>query len=247
MTNVTKYLIPIISLALAGCSAGGGRPTTTTAVSGPVSEANTVRNAALPGPTGSDTGTEAQPYRVGALDILTIDVYGLPEFAARDFQADASGRIAFPLVGTIEAAGKTPIELAEVIRGRLRQNYIRDPKVTVNVKEINSRVVTVDGQVREPGVYPVVADMTLLRAIASARGTTDNARQSNVLIFRTVQGQKLAGIYDLRAIRRGTYEDPRVYPNDVVVVSDNQARRLLGSSLGIFSALASPILILLTR
>lgn len=201
----------------------------------------------LPAPTVADLRGGERAAVIGPLDKLTVDVYGIPELAQREMQADAGGRILFPLAGEVEVSGKTATEVAAEIRTRLRRKYIRDPQVTVNLKETISQIITVDGEVREPGSYPVIGRMTLLRAIATAKGTTEFARQGRVLVFRTVNGQRLAGLYDLKAIRQGVYNDPDIYVNDVVVVGDNAARRLLRDALGIFPVVSTPLILLLTR
>jgi polysaccharide export outer membrane protein len=103
-------------------------------------------------------------------------------------------------------------------------------------------VVTVDGEVRQPGVYPVAGPMTLMRAIARAQGTTEYARTSFVVLFRTVNGRQLAALYDVRAIRLGAYEDPPVYPQDLVVVGESQARRLFPQIIQGVGLLLSPLI-----
>ena len=69
--------------------------------------------------------------------------------------------------------------------------------------------------------------LTLMRAVAQAKGVNEFARLNDVVVFRTVKGQSLAALYDLDAIRDGTYADPRIYPADVVVVGDTAATRRL--------------------
>ncbi|WP_204301713.1 SLBB domain-containing protein, partial [Stenotrophomonas maltophilia] len=73
------------------------------------------------------------------------------------------------------------------------------PQVVVNIKSSVSQVATVDGQVVEPGLYPVTNQMTLMRVIASAKGLTEFARQEDVVILRTVNGQRMAGLYNIDA------------------------------------------------
>jgi polysaccharide export outer membrane protein len=206
-----------------------------------------VQGADLPPPTRLDQSSTDRAYLIGPFDKLMIDVYGVEELSKKEVQADASGRISFPLAGEIEAAGKTPAELASLIEGRLRGNYVREPQVTVNLVETVSQVVTVDGEVKEPGLYPVIGKMTLMRAIARARGTTEYAQQSHVVVFRTVENKEMAALYDLRAIRRGYYSDPEVYANDVVVVGESQARRIFSSVLQGSGLLTAPIIALVQR
>lgn len=160
-------------------------------------------------------------------------------------QVDASGGIAMPLVGTMEAGGKTAGELAGDIENALDGRYVRDPSVTVNINSSVSQVVTVDGQVAEPGLYPVTNQMTLLRTIASARGLTEFARQDEVVILRQVNGKKFAGLYDINSIRRGIYEDPAIYANDIVVVGDSPIRRLFRDLVATAPLIAAPLVALI--
>ena len=177
--------------------------------------------------------------------MLTIDVFGVEGMTDRDITVDGGGRIAIPLAGSVEAAGHTPEELAALIAARLRENYMRDPLVTVNLKEALSQFVTVDGQVQQPGNYPVLSDMTLMRAVASARGLGEFAKQDDVVVLRTVNGQRYAGIYNLAAIRRGNYPDPAVFAQDVVIVGDSATLRRMRDFITILPAITSPLIYLL--
>jgi polysaccharide biosynthesis/export protein len=229
----------ILALLLAGCAGEkilGGDPSI-----------KVLQSAELPMPDRSDLIGEDRPYLIGPFDKLVIDVFGIEELSKKEVQTDASGRISFPLAGVIEAAGKTPAEVEQLLEGKLRGSYVRDPQVTVNLKETVSQVITVDGQVKEPGLYPVVGRMTLMRAVATAKGAAEFAKLEDVVIFRTVKGQKLAALYNLRAIRRGAYQDPEVFANDVVVVGDSKARRLFKDLLQIIPALSTPIVVALQR
>ncbi|MBB4839793.1 polysaccharide export outer membrane protein [Sphingomonas kyeonggiensis] len=199
----------------------------------------------LPPPSRVDIVGEDRPYLVGPFDKLEIDVFGVEELSKKEVQTDASGRISFPLAGVVEAAGRTPAEIQDILRDRLRVAHIRDPQVTVNLKETVSQVVTVDGQVREPGLYPVVGRMTLMRAVATAKGATEYAKLDYVVVFRTVQGQKYAALYNLKAIRQGAYADPEVYANDVVVVGESYARRLFRDFISIIPLVTTPLVVAL--
>jgi polysaccharide biosynthesis/export protein len=201
----------------------------------------------LPIPDRTDIIGEDRPYLIGPFDKLVIDVFGIEDLSKKEVQTDASGRISFPLAGVVEAAGKTPAEIEDILRQRLRAAYVRDPQVTVNLKETVSQVVTVDGQVKEPGLYPVIGRMTLMRAVATAKGTAEFAKMDDVVIFRTVKGQKMAGLYNLKAIRRGTYADPEIFANDVVVVGDSKGRRLFKDGLQILPAITSPLVYIFSR
>jgi polysaccharide biosynthesis/export protein len=164
-----------------------------------------------------------------------------------EVQVDANGTISLPLAGTINASGKSPPELAREIERGLRANFVRNPQVSVNLKETVSQVVTVDGQVAKPGLYPVIGKMTLMRAVATAGGTGEFARLEDVIVFRTVKQARYAGVYNLKAIRLGNYDDPEVFANDVIVVGDSAARRRFKDLIQLAPLLSTPLLILFRR
>lgn len=202
--------------------------------------------AALPAPDRGDLVAADRPALIGPLDTIEVSVFGIPDLD-REIQVDANGRISLPLAGSVDASGKTSEELARTIEASLRRRYVRDPEVTVNLRSSVSQVVTVDGQVVEPGLYPVTNQMTLLRVIASAKGLSEFAKQDDVVILRTVNGQRLAGLYNLKSIRDAVYDDPPVYANDIVVVGDSAQRRLIRNLVGLSPLLAAPIITLLQR
>ncbi|MEO9470548.1 polysaccharide biosynthesis/export family protein [Parasphingorhabdus sp.] len=197
----------------------------------------------LPAPSRADLLAANRSYLIGPFDKLRIDVFGIEQLQ-KEVQIDASGRLSFPLIGVVEAAGLTPGELAGVLEQRLQGQYVKNPQVTVNLEETVSQVITVDGQVDRPGLYPVIGRMTLMRAVATAGGTAEFAKLNDVVIFREVDGQRLVGLYNLKGIRRGNYEDPEVFANDVVVVGDSQARRIFKDIIQGSSLITTPLLVL---
>ncbi len=198
----------------------------------------------LPAPNREDLTAADRPALIGPLDTIQVDVFNVPDLS-REMQVDASGRISMPLVGTIDARGKTSEELARAVEASLRGRYVRNPEVTVNIKSSVSQVVTIDGQVVEPGLYPVTNQMTLMRAIASAKGLSEFARQEDVVILRTVNNRKMAGLYNVAAIRRGEYDDPAIYANDFIVVGDSPQRRLFRDFVSVTPLLAGPLIAIL--
>lgn len=194
----------------------------------------------LPPPSLADSYAGVPAYAIGPFDKLTVSVFGVPDISG-EVTADAQGRVSVPLAGTIEAAGKSQTELADMIAAKLR-NYVRDPQVTVNIKEAVSRSFTVDGAVKDPGVYQANGNLSLMRAIATAKGTSEDADLGDVVVFRTVAGKPMAALYNLAAIRRGAYADPAIYPQDVIVVGDSPTSRMLRQLAPI---LATPLVLLL--
>lgn len=223
------------ALALAGCAANTPPPQSS------VSLTVIPDSRALPPPSRRDLTAGDRPALIGPLDTIEVDVFDVPALS-KEMQVDASGRISMPLIGTIDARGKTAGELADDIAAALRGRYVRNPDVTINIKSSVSQVVTVDGQVTEPGLYPVTNQMTLMRVIASAKGLTEYARDDDVVILRTVDGRRMAGLYNLGAIQRGAYTDPAIYADDVVIVGDSPARRRFKDIVSLAPLLAAPLI-----
>lgn len=187
----------------------------------------------------------ATEYRIGPADTLDINVNQLPEFT-KTVEVDPSGHILLPLVGEIQASGRTPAQLSDDIAAALKKKYMKDPLVVVSVKDAQGQKVTVDGAVSKPGVYPLAGATTLLQAVALAQGPDPKlANEKHVSIFRTVNGQRRSAVYDLSQIRAGKAEDPVVYGNDIVVVDQSGAKSFMqnfqgGSVLGLLGMLARP-------
>ena len=171
------------------------------------------------------TNTNAGDYRIGALDSLDVSVYQEPDLSAKALQVDASGQIALPLVGTVQATGKTAAELSKELERLLGAKYLRNPQVTVTVAASVSQKVSVQGEVREPGVYPLSGPTTLLGVISMAKGETEVATLSKVIVFRTVDGQRMGAMFDVASIRRGQASDPVIQGNDMVVVESSGAKK----------------------
>lgn len=231
-----RKIYPALILAIALTACGRHEPLVSTQRLTVVQD-----SATLPEPERTDLTAADRPALIGPLDTIEVDVFNVPDLS-RELQVDASGRISMPLIGTIDARGKTASELADAIEDVLRGRYVRNPEVTINIKSSVSQVVTVDGQVVEPGLYPVTNQMTLMRAVASAKGMTEFAREEDVVILRTVGGRKMAGLYNMSAIRRGAYDDPPIYANDVIVVGDSPQRRLFRDVVSLAPLLAAPLI-----
>ena len=201
----------------------------------------------LPSPERSDIAASTRPYYVGPLDKLNIDVFGIPELTQREVQVDSEGRLSFPLAGTMNVAGLTPPEIEQLLVQRLRVAHVRQPQVTVNLKEMISQRLTIEGEVKKPGLYPITGKMTLLRAIALSEGTTEFSKLNDVVVFRSVDGKNYAALYNLNAIRHGAYQDPDVYPGDIVMVGESRGRRLFKDLLQVVPLLTSPLIIAVDR
>jgi polysaccharide export outer membrane protein len=227
MTSWKAAAFAVFSCALASCT------------SGPVGEDPSIEVASLqtlPPPAAGDYAMPPSVSLIRPLDKLKIEVFGVEELK-RETAVDSDGTLDFPLIGSVQANGLTAGELATSIEDGLRGPYVRDPHVTVAVIDTPGQLITIGGEVKEPGRYPAVGSMTLLDAVATGGGANPTAKLSEVIVQRTVDGQRYIGIYNMKAIARGNYADPQIYPGDVIMVGDSPVRRALG-----YLVAASPLL-----
>ncbi len=126
------------------------------------------------------------PYLLDAGDRLRITVFG-QEGLTNSYAVDAAGNVTLPLVGTIPARGMTTEQLSFSLSERLKQGYIREPKVAIEVEAY--RPFFIHGEVATPGQYAYVANMTVENAIAIAGGFGPRADRGKVTLSRTIGGQ----------------------------------------------------------
>ena len=149
-----------------------------------------------------------QPYRLGAGDRVRITVFE-QESLTNTYSVDQSGYIAFPLIGAVPARGSTVQQIEGTIAGKLRNGYLRDPDVSVEVDRY--RPVFVMGEVGAAGQYSYVPGMTVQKAIAMAGGFSPRANQGSVDITREINGKVMTG--------RVVTSDP-LLPGDTVYVRE---------------------------
>jgi polysaccharide export outer membrane protein len=159
-------------------------------------------------------------------DKLAINIFQEEDLSQEELQIDEAGTISLPLIGDMKAAGLSPGELSRTIEAAYGRNYLRDPQANVVLLEARERTVSVEGEVKEAGVYKVQPGYTLLSALALAGSPNERAKLDEVLIFRTVNGQRLGGRFDVTEVRAGRMPDPLIVPGDVVVVGFSRARSL---------------------
>jgi polysaccharide biosynthesis/export protein len=186
-------------------------------------------------------------YRIGPLDELKIVVFKEPDLSSEDLPVDLSGTIALPLIGQIAAQGKTAAELTSEITRRLNERYLRDAQVAVSVTRPVNYSVTVEGEVKKPGVFQIPGSASLLQAIAMGEGLNEYARPSEIIVFRQTDGKRYAARFDLRHIRDGVISDPMLQQGDIVVVGYSRAARFQRDIVQALPGLASTFILLLRR
>jgi polysaccharide export outer membrane protein len=131
------------------------------------------------------------PYRLGPGDRLRIVVFG-QEGLTNSYAVDANGSVTLPLIGSVPARGLTATELAQSIAGRLRQGFIREPHVAVEIEA--HRPFFILGEVANPGQYPYIANMTVETAVAIAGGFSPRAYRYRIKLTRLIDGEVVRGL-----------------------------------------------------
>jgi len=183
----------------------------------------------MPSPVAA-TNTEAD-YKIGAQDLIDVQVWGQTDLA-RTVRVNVQGKISLPLLGPLEVVGLTAQQVERLIADRLSEKYLQDPQVTVFIKEFTTLRFTVEGAVNKPGVFPLVGQMTLLRALAVAGGQGQLSDMGQVMLFRlNGDGLRSTMIVDAEKIRTGEIVDPLLQNDDLVVVNRSKTRIALKDSV----------------
>ncbi|MDW9385603.1 polysaccharide export protein [Sinorhizobium meliloti] len=142
-----------------------------------------------PAPEGFSQAT-VQPYRLDSGDRLRINVFEQASLSG-SYTVDQAGYVAFPLIGAVPSRGHTLPELEGMIASKLRQGFLKDPDVTIEVDRYRS--VFIMGEVGQAGQYAYVPGMTVQNAIAVAGGFTPRANQATADITRKINGRIITG------------------------------------------------------
>lgn len=172
----------------------------------------------------AETPVEAAPYTLGSGDVIAVRVYQEPELTVEEIALDNGGIVSLPLIGDVKAAGLTATQLSQAIETAYGARYLRDPRVSVIIRQSRQRTIAVEGEVEQPGVFPYVEGQTLLSALALARSPTETAKLDQVIVFRDAGESRLAARFDVQAIRAGRAPDLTLQSGDLVVVGYSRLR-----------------------
>ena len=232
--NWCQLIVPLTFVALCACtSATEGLSTAQPATDGRDYGLQIVGQ--LPPPAKTNEGAD---QLVAVHDLLQIDVFQVDELD-REVRVDSRGRISLALIGAVEAKDKTLSELETTIEKQYAVKYLQNPEISVFMKESAGQRVTVDGEVRKPGIYPVSSTTTLLQLIALAGGLTELADETKLYVFRDVNERNYVTNYSIQDIRNGKKNDPNIYGGDVIVSFRSDAKvaaRNLREALGLASS-----------
>lgn len=174
-------------------------------------------------PAGGSTSPQEQPapagdYAIGKGDVLEISVWREPMLSGEAIVRN-DGMISLALVGDIQAAGRTTMDVKTEIQTRLKQ-FIGEPVVTVMLKTAASQKFYVIGEVRTPGEYDLIKDMTAVQGIARAGGFTDWAKKDEIIILRKEGGSESKIPVNYKEIVKGRSVSQNIMlrANDTIVV-----------------------------
>lgn len=173
-------------------------------------------NGAAAQATPKKPATDDPNYVIGPQDVLDISVWKEPELT-RPVPVRPDGKISMPLLNDVQAAGRTPLQLAADITTGLKK-FVTDPQVTVIVTTINSQRVFILGEVNRAGAYPLLPNMTVLQALSSAGGFTIYANLKKIYILRTEDGKQVKHPFNYKDVLAGKAPDQNAKAGDTIVV-----------------------------
>jgi polysaccharide biosynthesis/export protein len=216
VTNLRKRALLAISVALLLSSAAWAQKA-------PANDAAPTTAAPPQNLQSADASAPAKAHDdtfiIGNDDVLAINVWKEPDIS-RSIPVRSDGKISLPLMGEVQAAGRTPLKLEQEIANRLK-NYIAEPEVTVIVQQINSQKFNILGQIAKPGSYPLINSATVLDAIAVAGGFRDFAKQKAIYVLRKApDGSQTRIPFNYKEVVKGhnPEQNIKLQPRDTIVV-----------------------------
>lgn len=166
-----------------------------------------------------DTKRLRNSITLGTGDVFEVRVYGEKDLSGI-FRVSGEGTIQYPLVGDVSVQNLSPSQAALAIQKKLKDGYLRNPYVTVVVKEYNSKKVFVLGQVAKPGTFPIEGDMNIVQAITLSGGFTQLARKNSVIVTRVEEGVETRIQVPVERISEGLSPNFQLKPGDIVYVPE---------------------------
>ncbi|MCA9543545.1 MAG: polysaccharide export protein [Myxococcales bacterium] len=200
MQPIFRIALLFVFVLLAGC--------------GPVPEGS------LALPPVPETSELLQSAALGPGDVVEVRVYQEKELSGL-YRLSNQGTFNFPLVGEVPAEGRSAPQLAAYLTDRLKEDYLRNPQVSVFVKEHNSKKVFVLGEVKKPGTFPYVDHMSVVQAITLAGGFKPLAAKGRLVLTRVVDGAEQKFIVPFDRISLGLEPNVTLRPGDIVFVPES--------------------------
>jgi polysaccharide export outer membrane protein len=199
---MNRLRAPLAALLVLAACAPAGRAPSPTALPSSASPLDLVASALGPG------------------DVFEVRVFQEPELSGV-FQVGPQGDIIFPLCKRVVVGGLSANGVAEKLRSCLSDGFLRDPQVSVLVKEFNSKKVFVFGEVQKPGTFAFEEGMSIVQALTLAGGFTKTAAQNSTSVTRNVNGQEVKVKVNVQDIALGKAPNYRLEPGDIVFVPES--------------------------
>jgi polysaccharide export outer membrane protein len=178
------------------------------------------KDALLQKQSQAEVAADSNVYVIGPEDVLYIHVWK-EENLSKTGLVRSDGKISLPLVDEIQAAGLTPLQLKELLMQRLKE-FVDIPNISVMVMEANSFKVYISGQIKNPGVYRLRSETSLLQIIPMAGGFTDWANQKKILIIRKENGEEKRITVNYKKIVKGDDKSSNIIlkSGDTIIVPE---------------------------
>ena len=168
---------------------------------------------------GASPAISAEDTSLGSGDVFLVTVFGEKDLSGR-FLVSSDGTVEFPLVGTLAVQGKTPPQVGALIKRKLGDGYLKNPHVSIFVEAYNSKKISVFGQVRKPGTFNYVNNMSVIEAVSIAGGFTPLASKNKVTVTRAKAGKSVRITLAVEDIGEGTATNYLLRPGDIVFIPE---------------------------
>ncbi len=208
--KVISIVVPFMTLALATFA----QDAQTNPINPAPKTGTDTKVATAPVPSGAGAPVDSSSYKIGPADVLNIQVWHEQEFSGLA-AVHQDGKFTLPLIGDLQAGGKTPIEVQDIVADSLKK-YVVKPLVTVTVQEVGSKRYYMDGLIARPGEYSLVVPTTILEAISKAGGLQDFAASKKIYVLRGDQRIR----FNYKDVIHGKNMDQNIQlqPGDHIVV-----------------------------
>ena len=172
-----------------------------------------------PPPEATSLAMAVEDTTLGPGDIFSVTVFGEKDLSGK-FLVSAEGTIDYPLIGTVKVQGITPPDVGALIKKKLAAGFLKNPHVSIFVDDYNSKKISVFGQVRKPGTFNYVNNMSIIEAITLAGGFTAMASKNKITVTRVTKGKSARFTLPVEDIGEGTATNYLMRPGDIVFVPE---------------------------
>ncbi|NMB76090.1 MAG: polysaccharide export protein [Myxococcales bacterium] len=165
-------------------------------------------------------GVAVAASTLGPGDVVEIKVYDEAELSGI-FAVGSGGTVNYPLIGRLAVEGMTSSDLAETLQKKLGEKFLRNPQVSIIIREYNSKKVSVFGEVNKPGTFRYEDNMTIIQAVSMAGGFTKMASKNQTNVTRLENGEERKFFVPVEAIAEGKTRNFFLRPGDIVYVPES--------------------------